>query len=50
MSSTGGISSKSDSYIPIFRVIESSITSETDCSLETNYGSKKCYTNCWNTP
>ena len=34
----------------IIRILEVKITSETDCSLQSKYGSKTCYTNCWNTP
>jgi hypothetical protein len=50
MSSTGGVTGNSQASIPILKIIESKITSVTDCSLQTKYGSNPCYTNCWNAP
>jgi hypothetical protein len=34
----------------ILRILETKITSVTDCSLQSKYGSNPCYTNCWNVP
>lgn len=51
MSSTTGVSSgNSEAKNAILRILEVSITSVSDCSLQGNYGSKPCYTNCWNNP
>jgi hypothetical protein len=50
LSSTGGATSNSQAQSSILRITESEITSVTDCSLQSKYGSKPCYTNCWNNP
>lgn len=50
LSSTGGATSNSQAQSSILRITESQITSVTNCSLQSKYGSKPCYTNCWNNP
>lgn len=36
--------------IPILKILHRTTSTFGDCSLQTKYGSKPCYTNCWNTP
>ncbi|MBL8005498.1 MAG: hypothetical protein JNL36_10405 [Candidatus Kapabacteria bacterium] len=50
VSSTDPEAGNSESRSLILRIKETKITSVTDCSLQSKYGSKPCYTNCWNNP